>query len=436
MLGYYLSLALKSLRRSPVLTTLMVLSIGVGVALSMTTWQLVRMVSRDPIPEKSANLYVPQIDVWGGRAGNNSGSSHEPPNLLDYGAVTALLGDHRAKLQSAIYLISSVVTPHVNEGRPFNSVGFAVSREFFPMLNVPFIHGGTWSMDDETARAQVVVISQEVNRKVFGGGDNVGKILNIDGHSYRVAGILSNWNPEPVFYDVPATGGFLLQTPGVFLPFDVAITEKIPNAGETDCKVPPSQSGFDGLLHSSCVWISYIVELDTANAFKEYKLYLEGVAHERYSWPPNVRLRNLMSWLDYLQVVPDSFNILWMVGFGLLVVCVVDTIGLMLAKFLSRNLEISVRRALGATRPAIYAQILTEGAVIGAAGGITSFPLTWLGLLWVRSRAPRGWELLTSVDVGLFVLALAVAVIATLLASLYPAWRSAQVQPAWQLKSN
>jgi hypothetical protein len=62
---YYLELAVRSLRRSPGLTALMMLAIGFGVAASMTTYSVFRGLSADPIPWKSSHLFVPQIDAWG-----------------------------------------------------------------------------------------------------------------------------------------------------------------------------------------------------------------------------------------------------------------------------------------------------------------------------------------------------------------------------------
>src|SRR6185437_9160242 len=85
MFRYYLDLALRSLRRSPGLTALMILTIGFGVAASMTAWSVFREVSGDPIPWKSSRLYVPQIDMWGPSAqvGNND-PDKGPPDALDY----------------------------------------------------------------------------------------------------------------------------------------------------------------------------------------------------------------------------------------------------------------------------------------------------------------------------------------------------------------
>ncbi|MFK2901981.1 ABC transporter permease [Dyella jejuensis] len=432
MFGYYLDLALRSLKRNAGLTVLMVLSIGVGVALAMTTWTLVHMMGRDPIPNKSARLFMPTIDAWGPSAMLRN---NEPPSLMEYGTAVALMRDHRARFQSPTYWINPTIIPTEVGKHPFVASGFAVSSELFSMVDAPFKYGSGWSDADDESRAQVAVIGENVNDEVFGGGNSVGKSLTIEGRSYRVIGVLSRWNPQPVYFNVPAFGGFMVQPIGVMLPFNTAIQAAVPRDGERPCLHSPEQ-GFDGLLRSSCLWISYIVELDSAQAVQDYKQYLQGFARQNFAWPPNVRLRDLMSWLDYRQVVPPGVRILRTVGIGLLIVCLVNTIGLMLAKFLRRSGEIGVRRALGAPRSAIYAQFLTEGALIGVIGGLLGLSLTWLGMLWLRLRFPENWSVLTQIDLGMLSLTLVIGMFATLLAALYPAFRAARVQPSWQLKAN
>jgi putative ABC transport system permease protein len=336
-----------------------------------------------------------------------------------------------------VYWINpTTVVPNTAGVHPFHASGFAVTSEFFPMLDVPFQCGSGWSGADDAARAQVVVIGSALNDKVFGGRDSVGKTIGIEGRDYRVVGVLKPWDPEPVYFDAPAFGGFMLQAPGVFMPFNTAIAAQFQGSGMTQCAQAPAQPGFTGLLHSSCAWISYVVQLDGVKAARDYKEYLEGLARQRFSWPPNVRLDDLMAWLDYLQVVPSQFKLLRLVGGGLLIVCLVDTIGLMLARCMRRAGEIGVRRALGAPRRAIYAQFLIEGGVIGVAGGILGVFLTWLAMLWLRAKFPGNWGALTRLDAGLLALTLGIAIVATLLAALYPIWRAAHVQPAWQLKTN
>jgi putative ABC transport system permease protein len=438
MFAYYLDLALRSLKRSPGLTLLMVLAIGFGVAASMTSWSVFRAVSGDPIPWKSSQLFVPQVDNWGPNGRNPDG---DPPNAMDYTDATALMRDHRARRQSAIYQISPSVVPAEASKHPINVNGSAVYGEFFPMLDVPFRYGSPWSASDDQNRAHVVVISDKLNQKLFGGANSVGRNVDIEGHNYRVVGVLDHWNPQPRFYDVVNTGGFDSGSADVFLPFRTAIDVAMPNNGNTNCNAVPKESGFVGLQHSECVWIAFMVELDSASAVTAYRDYLQGYARAqqqagRFGWAPNIRLRDLRAWLDNQHVVPSDTKVSLLVALGLLLVCLVNTVGLLLAKFLRRSSEIGVRRALGAPRKAIYLQFLTEAGIVGAAGGVLGLGLTCAGVASVGWVMPRDIADLARLDVSLLVLTLLVAVVATMLAGLYPTWRASRVQPAWQLKSN
>ncbi|QEE25559.1 FtsX-like permease family protein [Rhodanobacter glycinis] len=438
MFGYYLELAIRSLKRSPGLTALMVLAIGFGVAASMTSWSVFRAVSGDPIPWKSSQLFVPQIDTWGP---NGRSADGDPPNAMDYTDAVALMRDHRAKLQSAMYEISPSIVPADAAKHPINVSGHAVYSEFFPMLDVPFKYGTGWSARDDQNRAQVVVISSKLNQKLFGGANSVGKSINLERQDYRVVGVLNDWNPQPRFYDVVNSGGFSTEGDAVFMPFQTAIQAAIPNDGNTNCNAVPKESGFVGLQHSSCVWIAYMAELDSASAVTAYRNYLNGYARDqqqagRFSWAPNNRLRNLPAWLDSQHIVPSDTKVSLLVAFGLLLVCLVNTVGLLLAKFLRRSSEIGVRRALGAPRAAIYTQFLTEAGIVGAAGGVLGLLLTAVGVASVGWVLPKDIAALARLDVSLLLLTLLVAVIATMLAGLYPTYRASRVQPAWQLKSN
>jgi putative ABC transport system permease protein len=107
----------------------------------------------------------------------------------------------------------------------------------------------------------------------------------------------------------------------------------------------------------------------------------------------------------------------------------------MLAKFMASTGVISVRRALGASRPAIFAQFMIEAGVIGLAGALVGLGLTQLGLVSCRMVLEKDLAVLTQLHGGDVLIAVAVALAATLLAGLYPTWRAMQVQPASQLKT-
>lgn len=443
MFGYYLELAVRSLRRSSGLTALMMLTIGFGVAASMTTYSVFRGLSGDPIPWKSSQLFVPQIDVWGpGYRGPND----EPPDALTYADAIALMRQHRATRQSAIYAISPSLMP-ANTGRirsPIQLNGYAVYSEFFPMLDVPFHYGTGWNADDDAHQLPVAVISDKLNQQVFGGGNSVGKTLNIDNHDYRIVGVTRDWNPQPNFYNTNNIGyGWGDGGPDVFLSFQHAIAIGMSDDTVESCRKgdPYPDTGFAGLQRSNCVWLGYLAELDDAAAVLQYRRYLDNYAREQQStghfqWAPNNRLRDVPTFLDYKHVVPSDTRVSLLVALGLLIVCLVNTVGLLLAKFLRRSGEIGIRRALGASRGDIYAQFIIEAGVIGSGGGAVGLLLTAAGVLCIDHVLPPSYANLARIDTSLLLLTLLTAVIATLLAGIYPTFRASRMQPAWQLKTN
>jgi putative ABC transport system permease protein len=200
-------------------------------------------------------------------------------------------------------------------------------------------------------------------------------------------------------------------------------------------------AGREAWLHGECVWVPVWVELADQAAAKSYREFLTHYAAEqqragRFHWAPNVRLRDVNDWLDHMHVVPPESRISLMVALGFFVICLVNTIGLLLAKFMRRAAEIGVRRALGAPRREIYHQFLVEAGAVGLAGGVLGLLLTALGMLGVGLLFEPEIARLAHLDLSLVAMTLLVAIVATVLAAFYPTWRAARVQPAWQLKSN
>ena len=436
MFGYYAQLGLRSLRRNPVLTALMVMAIGFGVAASMITYAVFRAISGDPMPWKSAQLFVPQVDNWGPQS---HGPDNEPPDMLGYLDATALMNAHAAQRQAATYPISFPVQPADAAITPFSVNGYATYADFFGMFEVPFLYGGSWSAADDQRHADTVVISSRLNQELFGGADSVGRDILLDDRSYRIVGVTQRWDPHPRFYDVANDNAF---APAVdfYLPFTRAIDLKTETNGHSNCN-GHAGVGWDGMLRGQCTWISLWVELPDAAAVQHYRSFLQGYAAEqrragRFTWAPNVRLRNLMQWLDHEQVVPQESKVALLLALGFLAVCLINTIGLLLAKFMRRANEIGVRRALGATRHEIYLQFLIEAGAVGFAGGVLGLLLTGIGVFGVGLVFEPDIARLARLDVSLVGLTLLVAVGATLVAAFYPTWRAARVQPAWQLKAS
>jgi putative ABC transport system permease protein len=181
------------------------------------------------------------------------------------------------------------------------------------------------------------------------------------------------------------------------------------------------------------------VELDSPASVAAYKSFLEHYSADqraagRFVRPTNVRLRNVMQWLEYNQVVPSDTRLQAWLALGFLVVCLVNTVGLMLAKFMRRAGELGVRRALGASQRTLFGQLLLESGVIGFIGGVLGLLLALLGL-WLVRQQPSDYAKLAHMDSAMLLVTFVVSVAASTLAGLLPAWRACRVAPALQLKA-
>jgi putative ABC transport system permease protein len=431
MAAYYFGLALRSLRRNLVLTLLMIGAIGVGIGASMTVLTVFRAMDSDPIPAKSSQLFAVQIDNWGPSAQHIEDMGDQLEDQLSYTDAMGMMQAHAARRQAAFYATALALTPDTHL-KPFKVDGRATFADFFPMFEVPFSYGTVWTALQDDAGEPVVVISHELNQRLFGGRNSVGRTINLDDEDYRIVGVMGHWSPVPRFYDL--TGDAFSKGADVFLPFKHAIDRRMSSWGETSCS-KAWMRGWEGLLASNCAWIQFWVELPTPKAVQDYGHWLQNYAALHYNWPPRTKLRDVRAWLTYEHVVSNEARMLMVVAFSFLLVCVLNACGLMLAKFMGRASDIGVRRALGASRGAIMAQCLIEAAVVGLAGGVLGLALTALGLMGLRSVLSEQIVRLTHSDLTQVGIALALAIVATLLAGLYPSWRAAHVQPAWQLKA-
>jgi putative ABC transport system permease protein len=436
MLAYYLQLGLRSLKRNPALTALMVMAIAFGVSASMITYSVFRAVSGNPIPSKSAQLFVPQIDGWGPQQSFDG----KLPGALNYVDAMALLRAHQASRTTLAYQVMLSALNHDANSVPSQAKGYAVTSDFFSMFNVSFLYGSGWSATDDDSRTADVVISDSFNQRMFGGVNSVGREITLAGHDYRIVGITHHWDPQPRFY-AAWNGDVFGDAPDFYMVLNRALDLRIDNSARSSCRGKLTFKGWDEWLQSNCVWLMPWVELDTAADVARYQHFLESYAADqqragRFGWAPSVSLDDVSQWLVEQQVVPPESRVSLVVSLCFMVICLVNTVGLLLAKFMRRAGEIGVRRALGATRHEIYWQYLVEAASVGLAGGVLGLLLTAAGMSGVGLLFEPDIAQLAHLDMSLVGLTVAVAMFATVAAAVYPAWRAAQVQPAWQLKSN
>lgn len=185
------------------------------------------------------------------------------------------------------------------------------------------------------------------------------------------------------------------------------------------------------------------MELPDAAARERMQAFLDSyVAGERRSGrfqrPNNNRLTNVNQWLADNEVVGNDSPLLVALAFAFLAVCLINTVGLLLAKFLGNATVTGVRRALGASRRQVFLQHLTEAGLLASVGAVLGVVLAGAGLWGLRimyASPQTGFTGLMHVNGWSFAITVALAIGTSLAAGLYPAWRIGRLAPAVYLKS-
>ncbi|MGN6112108.1 MAG: ABC transporter permease [Luteimonas sp.] len=436
MFGYYLQLAMRSFRRNKALTALMVMAIALGIGASMTTLTVFYVLSGDPIPAKSGKLFYPRIEPRS--LGKQGKPEPEPMEQMTRYDAEELLRQKRADRQAVMTAGVAVILPEGQVAKPLRARARYTSADFFPMFEPPLVQGRAWTAAEDEARARVAVIDRKLGEKLYGEGDYVGRSFRTPEGTFEVIGVMGDWPLNPRFYDMSNRqfGG----TEEVFVPYSTAIELKMGTQGSMWCWADSSAdpAGPRG-PNAPCAWLQYWVELDRPGDVAAYRQYLVDYSEAqrkagRFERPANVRLDDVMGWLDFKQVVPEDVRMQTWLAFGFLLVCLLNMIGLLSAKFLRRAGEIGVRRALGAPRTEIFKQCLVEAGCVGAAGAVLGLGFAALGL-WLVRQQPDDYAQLAHLDAPMLLVTFALALSASLVAGLLPAWRAMQVAPALQLKA-
>ena len=149
LFAYNLKLAVRNIRRNPVLSALMVAAIGIGIGACMAMVTVNYRFAADPIPQKSDVLHFIRLDSWSpDQSWQQSGA---PPPQLTYLDATALLEADRAVRQAAMAGATVAVEPSRADERPFFVSVRATTGDFFGLFDVPFAYGGGWGDDADAA---------------------------------------------------------------------------------------------------------------------------------------------------------------------------------------------------------------------------------------------------------------------------------------------
>jgi len=437
MLAYQLRIAWKSLMRNPGHSLIVAGGIALGVAVSTLFATVRHSFAKDPIPEKSDSLYYVRMDSWGPHEGY-PGDTISPQ--VTYQDMNGLMRSDIPVRQSGMFKAQLYVFPDAKIGRPQREIVRLCFADFFGMFDVPFKYGSAWDEKADKGPEPVVVLSEEMNERLFGGENSVGRSVRIENRHFRVVGVLDRWRPGIKFYDLTQAQ---VQAPEpVYIPFEFVRAMELRTAGNSDGWKSPDQRGFAGFLASETTWIQFWVELPTAQHLERYRAFVDAYTLEqrkggRFQRPLDNRVTSIPDLMKELNIVPKEANATMVVSLLFLLICSLNLIGLLLGKLLARGSEIGVRRAMGARRLDVFMQHILECELVALAGGAVGLLLALGGIeavnLWTKTMFQR--DDFFRIDWTMAGFAAVAALVAGLVAGAYPAFRVCRIAPAVHLKS-
>ena len=393
--------ALRQLRKSPGFTTVAVLTLALGVGAATAMFSVIYATVLRALP-----FHNPDRIVFV--------ETHAAADYLQPSSWPSFL-DERQQVRSfeALAGFSSYQGVNVDTGsQVLHLHNTATSDHFFDVLEAKPLLGRTFVPGEEQAgRNNVAVLSYETWQQNFGANPNVvGISVHIDGFPYTIVGVM------------PA---------GFRFPIGV------PNIVYTPLRVPKELRTERG-DH----WLQVIGRLKPgvtaaqAQADMEHVLANIGRAYPDTDKGRTARLMPLSTHVTG----QEQRQALWMMAAGvifvLLIACV-DVAVMLLARGVGRQREMAIRTALGAGRVRIIRQILLENCVLGLIAAVVGLLIGW-GLTsamaqFLSQSFQRGGDI--HVNVPVFLAALAIALVSSLLVGILPARKLSAGDATQSLKS-
>jgi predicted permease len=405
--------ALRMLRKSPGFTAVAVLTLALGLAANTAIFSVINGVLLQPLEYSqpgqlvALQLLVPQ---W----------AHKFP-MVPLNPATYLAWSRQANSLAGIAIADTGETMNLTgAGEPALLTADAVTSTLFDVLGVKPFLGRTFSRDaDQSGHNHEAILTNTLWRNRFNSDPNIiGHAIALDGSPYNVVGIL------PASFDFPtqkelnpiegSTPKADIFVPEVFQKEDLAVDSGFGFA--TIARLKPGVS--------------------QAQATAELNVIL---SRQFRTMPPSFQPQTIMMPLRDM-IVRSTKGGLWMLLAAvlavLLIICV-NLANLVLTRATAREHEISIRRALGASRGRLLRQTLTETLLLGLLGGALGLVLAYWSLWGLLALAPASLPRLHNVHLDGAVLAFTfgISVLAGVLAGLLPAWRAAQANPQDALQS-
>lgn len=437
MFGYYLGLAWRRCRRNVGVVLLLVLTLAIGVAACMTALTIFSALEGEPLPGISNHLYVATMDAREQPARDNP-AYKKPDELLKLRDAKALVDAHRATGQVALAYSDTVVANP--DGKQSDDVtGLLAYGPALQLLGVPLRFGRPWTEQEQAEHLPVAVVDSKLAEKLFGTADAVGRSVEMNKHRFRVIGVTAPWKPRTQFIDT-GSNDMLASDVQVFIPVGAALDAGLgpESSGECGGAGGVGDITFGSVDVQRCRWLEVWLSLETPAAMRAYQGFLTGYAqaqHDagRFVYPPHAKLYGTRAWMALNHVVPGDVTLNVILAGAFLVLCIINVAGLLTARFLRRQADVAIRRALGASWRQVFAQHLVESGLLGLMGGVLALPLTLLGM-WIVRKQPVGYAPVAQFSVGVFVALVVLSIVVGMLVGILPAWRVCRLPPATQIK--
>src|SRR5262245_24450431 len=202
MLLYNVRIALKSLKRSPILTALIIGGIMLGITVSTMFSTIKHSFAKDPVPTKSGVLYYVRMDSWDPARPYVPDDPTIPPNQIPYRDMAELLKSKIPVRHVGMFKAQQWISTGAKDARPERVLVRMCTSDFFKMFDVPFLYGSGWDKKDGEEAESVLVLSAEQNDKLFGGENSVGRTVRVGERDLKVVGVTDHWKPSIKFYDL------------------------------------------------------------------------------------------------------------------------------------------------------------------------------------------------------------------------------------------
>ncbi len=399
--------SIRQLTKSPGFTLIAILTLTLGIGANTAVFSVVRGVLWSSLPFAQPQQLV-QIDMFNAERGLTAkGTSYL--NFEDWRTQNTVF-EEMAAVQDTTFNLSG-------NGRAERIRGWRISSRFFPLMGVHPLRG-QFIDSDEQMNKRVALVSQGLWQRRFGGtADILEQHLMLDGESYAVVGVMS------AGFNLPG------DSTEVWIPLTKALME-----------LPRGQSTLFTLAR-----LKPDVSLNQAQSEMDViaQRLAEQYPNDNAGW--GVQLHSLQSAISG-SMRPALIILFACVGLVLLIVCL-NVGSLALAKGATRNREVAIRMALGASRLRVIRLSMIQHLLLSLMGGALGLLIALLGLRLVQAmpafaEGPTLLGGLTSipsqaveVDGMVLLFLFATSVVTGLLFGMFPAWRAASSNPNLILKA-